>query len=268
MKDTRSLLFLFLSLGLMGTWVYHFYDKTQYSLQKPGLSIRDSMTLVKTIQDSIQKIYALKIEKLNALLDSTITKTNFLNEELHNNMLEKTRLKTGVADIPITQHIKKEESKLLVKNNLPVHIQSKSMKASLVKVNEPPTFLASNIKLLPLSVKNDTEQENGFADQINKIHISFTVKNNEITTKDAELFVIITQPDGKVIKSDIWEDYTINTRHEGKKQYTRQLKFIYEKAENKQLSFSVNATNYLAGNYTVQVYQHGYKIGQSSKILK
>ena len=45
MKDTKTLLLMMLSAGLTGTWVYHLYDKTQYSKRRTEVYIKDSVAV-------------------------------------------------------------------------------------------------------------------------------------------------------------------------------------------------------------------------------
>ena len=98
--------------------------------------------------------------------------------------------------------------------------------------------------------------------------MSFAVKNNIADYENAEVYIVITQPDGKLLTSDVWESAsTIDTRSEGKKRYTRKIRFEYQKGETKQLLFSLNADEYEKGTYILQLYHNGYMIGQTSKTL-
>ncbi|MBL0334256.1 MAG: hypothetical protein IPP73_02690 [Chitinophagaceae bacterium] len=45
------------------------------------------------------------------------------------------------------------------------------------------------------------------------------------------------------------------------------LRFDYQKGENKHLMFNLNAEEVQRGNYTLQLYQNGYLIGQAVKVL-
>jgi hypothetical protein len=135
------------------------------------------------------------------------------------------------------------------------------------KVNLASTFNASNISLTPVTVKNDRERETTAANKVSKLVISFDVKNSITDKTSDELYVIITQPDGRVLKDDVWESFSIDTKKDGKKSYTRKVRIDYEKGENKNLIFSLNADEYMKGNYKLQVYHNGYMIGQTSKVL-
>ncbi|MBK6383861.1 MAG: hypothetical protein IPF69_10420 [Chitinophagaceae bacterium] len=78
MKDTKSILLGMLSVGLVGTWVYHLYDKTQYSQRRTEVYIKDSIAVAQAVQDSLQRIYSHTINNLGAELDSTKSTTGLL----------------------------------------------------------------------------------------------------------------------------------------------------------------------------------------------
>jgi len=82
------------------------------------------------------------------------------------------------------------------------------------------------------------------------------------------VFIVITQPDGRILKNeDVWDATTINLQNGSRINYTRKVRFEYRKGESKQLIFSLNAEQYLKGTYTMQVYHNGYMIGQTMKML-
>ena len=136
------------------------------------------------------------------------------------------------------------------------------------KVDRASVFVASEIRLSPVALKNDKEQETNIAKKVSKLIVSFAVQNNVNDYSNTEVYVIITQPDGKVLTPDVWESATLMTTQNGdKKSYTRKIKFEYQKGETKQLTFSLNADDYQQGRYTLQLYHNGQMIGQVAKTL-
>ena len=306
MRDTKSLLLILLSFGLVGTWVYHLYDKTKYSKQRTEIYIKDSIAVAEGIQDSLHKLYSSTITNLDAELDSTKSNAGQLKGELGNKLSEINRLKAEIAAILKKNNVKKEdielarkkttELQLLVqqltsRNNTVeeekqqisvaldnVNIQMRNMEGNVQqltnenkvlaeKVTIASTFNASEISLTPVAVRNDKEKETSAADKVSKLVVSFAVQNNISDEPVSEIYVVITQPDGKVLKTDVWDAFSIDTRKEGKKSYTRKVRFDYERGENKKLLFSLNADDYMKGNYKLQVYHNGYMIGQTNKVL-
>ena len=137
------------------------------------------------------------------------------------------------------------------------------------KVTLASSFVASELKLSPVTVKNDKEQETNLAKKAEKLIISFAVQNNVTDYQNADVFIVITLPNGKVLKNeDVWEATSINLQNGSRISYTRKVRFEYLKGESKRLIFSLDAEEYLKGTYTLQLYHNGYMIGQTMKTLK
>ena len=136
------------------------------------------------------------------------------------------------------------------------------------KINLASTFVASEIKFSPITVKNDKEVETGSAKKASKLVVSFAVQNNINQYENADVYIIVTQPDGRILENnDVWEKSTITTTTGARLNYTRKVRFDYQKGETKRLLFSLNADEYLKGTYTLQIYHNGNMIGQVMKVL-
>jgi hypothetical protein len=88
-----------LSVGLVGTWVYHLYDKTQYSQRRTEIYIKDSMAVAEGIRDSLQKIYTSTINDLDTRLDSTRTTADSIKVQLDVKLGEIYKLKGEIDNI-------------------------------------------------------------------------------------------------------------------------------------------------------------------------
>jgi predicted nuclease with TOPRIM domain len=141
-------------------------------------------------------------------------------------------------------------------------------KSLIEKINIASVFVASEIKLTPVTVKNSKEQETNDAKKTTKFIISFTVQNNISENTNAEVIIIVTQPDGQVLQNSVWDAGSFETRNEGRKNYSLKMKFEYQKGEPKHLLFSLNADSYQKGSYILQVYHNGILIGKTIKTLK
>jgi hypothetical protein len=129
-----------------------------------------------------------------------------------------------------------------------------------------PVFTPTDIRLSALMVDEGKEQETYQALQTDKFVGSFVVKNSTAQYNNAEIMVVLLQPDGKVLKSSAWESGSFDTR-EGRKIYSCKVRFEYAKGETKKLTFSVSPDKTMKGNYTVQLYQNGVMIGKTSRTL-
>jgi hypothetical protein len=298
---------LMLSAGLVGTWVYHLYDKTQYTSKRKEIFVKDSIAVAQGVQDSLHKIYSLTIDNLDAQLDSTKNTTGLLKGELNTKLAEIYRLRTEIATILKRNDVKKEDLvlarqktaelqqlvlELQSKNSSieeekqqitavldKVNVQVKSLEDNMQqlsqenkvlteKVSLASTFVASEIKLSAVTVKNDKEIETNSTGKASKIVVSFAVQNNVSDFNETEVYVIVAQPDGTVMQPDAWESSSaLQTKNGEKKTYTRKIRFEYQKGEARRLLFSLNPDDYQKGNYTLQLYHNGYMIGQASKNL-
>jgi predicted RNase H-like nuclease (RuvC/YqgF family) len=306
-KDTKLLLLGMLSVGLVGTWIYHLYDKTQYTRRRTEVFIKDSIAVAQGVQDSLQKIYSKTINTLDAELDSTKSTAGILQGALSTKLAEINRLKNEIASILKRNNFKKEDLDLARKKTLElqqlvaalqnkntsieeekkqitevldkVTVQVKSLEGNVQKldqenkvltekINLASSFVASELKLSPVTVKNDKELETNQAKKASKLVISFVVQNNVTDYGNADVFIVITQPDGRILQNDdVWETSTINLQAGGRINYTRKIRFEYHKGESKRLLFSLNAEEYLKGTYTLQLFHNGYMIGQTMKTL-
>lgn len=307
MKDTKSILLGLLSIGLVFTWAYHLYDKTQYSTPNINVNKIDTITVAKEIQDSLQKVYSHTINNLDAQLDSTKSTAGQLQNQLATKLKEINRLRTEISAILKKNDFTKEDlelarSKTVELQSLVAELQNKystveeekkqlsavlentntvvknltgtvqkveqENKVLIEKVNIASSFVASELKLSPVAVKNEREQETYQAKKASKLVISFTVQNNITDYENADVFIVITQPNGKVLRNeDVWETSTATLQNGSRINFTRKIRFEYQKGERKSLIFSLNPEEFLSGTYTLQVYHNGYIIGQSMKTL-
>lgn len=306
MRDIKSLLLLLLSAGLISTWIYHLYDKTQYSQRRTEVYIKDSIAVAEGIRDSLYKIYNATITDLDTRLDSTATSSDSLQSELTikaeqirnlqkeiNGILGKkgatredltiarrkiSELQKMIEDLRSRNRSMEDEQKRLnaVMAQLNGDIQGlqqnmkrldEENKQLTEKINVASVFVASELRLASMMVKGTREEETSQAKKVKKFVISFLVQNNISQYNNAEVFVVVTGPDGEVMQSPVWESRTMDTKNEGKKEYTLKVRFDYEKGEQKRHIFSLDADKYQKGNYTMQVYHNGYMIGQTVKTL-
>lgn len=307
MRDTKTLLLGMLSVGLIATWVYHLYDKTQYSKRRTEIYVKDSTAVAQGIRDSLQNIYIDAITDLDNKLDSTRFTTDSIQSALHGKLAEVHQLRNEIdvilknrgasaADLHVARR-KISELQVLVKdlqgernsmeeekerlNNVlsqltgdiaglqdNIKTLGEENKKLAEKVNLASVFVASELKLTPVTVRNFKEQETSQAKKASKFIVSFTVQNNVNEFDNADVYVVITQPDGEVLKNEeIWNQTTTTAANGKNISYTRVIRFDYDKGEAKKLFFSINADKYLKGDYTLQVYHKGYEIGETKKVL-
>ena len=132
------------------------------------------------------------------------------------------------------------------------------------------TLHASNMNITPLHVKgNGKEKETTTAKRVDLLRISFDLDENRIaTTGNKEVYVTVTAPDGRPVTMASGSG-TFDTREEGTKTYTNRVNIPYEQGKRSSVSFDwKQEAKYQLGQYKIEVYHNGYKIGEGTKTLK
>jgi hypothetical protein len=84
-----------------------------------------------------------------------------------------------------------------------------------------------------------------------------------------KLFIIITDPSSKEIYSAAIGSGTFTTRDAQDKRYTQQVDVNYIQNQRQKVSFDWRQDlAFTKGNYRIEVYNNGFKIGEASIPLK
>ncbi|MEO7529808.1 MAG: hypothetical protein ABIS69_00310, partial [Sediminibacterium sp.] len=135
------------------------------------------------------------------------------------------------------------------------------------KVDVASTLHASSIGIAAIKVSSSgKEKETTTAKRANLMRIMFKLDENRVTpsgTKD--IYVVVTGPDGKPIT----EGTNFDTREEGNKTFTSKVSVNYEQGKVVPVSFDWRQNDkYKEGDYRVEIYNNGFKIGEGVKTLK
>ena len=104
---------------------------------------------------------------------------------------------------------------------------------------------------------------------MDKLRISFDLDENMITQSGAkELYIIITDPDGKIIAMD--EQGSENSIPGGRtKTFTQRLEVNYIQNKKQTVSFDwKQGSQFSTGNYKIEVYNNGFKVGEAYRPLR
>ena len=302
MRDIKPLLLVLLSIGLVGTWVYHLYDKTQYTRQLMVLGTRDSLVIANAVRDSLTRHYSGTITELDKRLANATINSDSLQNRLNTRLQEIARLRTEIEGILGKGSISREEA---VEANQKMELMQQKVselnaeKATLEqqkddfsvavaqlsrntdslqqkvlllrqenetlqrKVNTSGIFVASDLKLAAIDLRTSREQETNQVKKADKFVISFAVQNNSTDYSNAEVAIVIIQPDKQVLQNTKWESGSFPTPADGTKEYTRMVKFDYSRGEKHDLNFSLENDAFEKGSYVLQVWHKGVLIGQT-----
>jgi hypothetical protein len=306
MRDTKPLLIILLAVGLVGTWVYHLYDKTQYSKLRTEVYIKDSAAIADAVRDSLRVRYATAIDSLDEQLTNTQTGRDSLKSQLQvsfseidvlrnqiNSILRNrnaSRDDLGLARVKINElqqkvdelnstnySITEEKTRLSAQmnslgaqiENLQQNIQALSSQNQVLteQMKLASAFIASDLNLNAVQIKETKEEITSQARRADKLVASFIVQNPIHEYTGAEVVIVVLQPDGSVLQISDWNTGNFQTSLEGMQTYTRIVRFDYHKGEQKQIIFSLNPDKFQRGTYKLQLWHKGVMIGQTDKSL-
>lgn len=304
MTDSKNTLLFLVSIALIGTWAYHFYDKSQINNHVKVLA-KDTAVIYEPNKDSLQKLFNDKTigldttkmveDSLKNTLDSSLGKIyvlrNQINEILKNRNVTSKDLRTAkemieeykqrIEDMKAKNEDLETEREGLSEVLAQLNDEMKDLQSNVQKIseqnkelteaiNEASTFVTSELNLSAVTLRpGKKETEASTAKKADKFIFSFTLQNNVAKSDFYDVYVVITQPDNKVLQNDVWgagADHFVS-KSEGTKAYTIKVHFDYTKGEKKKIIYTLQPDNFLTGVYTLQVYQNGIPIGETTKEL-
>jgi phage shock protein A len=301
-RGNKNLIIGILAAGLLGTWGYLLWDKnksseklqftqsqsTGYMTQRDSIKIMydeaemrlDSITgannNLQGEKSSLQKdIEAKKSEIRKILNDKNATQSQLararsliteLNDKISNLETEVTRLTGENQELNVANTGLKQE-----KSDLEQNLQTtQTEKEALIQtVDVASTFSASNIQIAPINEKNNgKEKQTTTAKRVDKLVVSFDVENRIAKSGPADMYIIVTAPNGNVISDASLGSGTLTTRTEGDRPFTSKVPVQYEQGTRKSVQFAIRQNDFQTGNYKIEVYHNGFKIGEGIRSLK
>jgi regulator of replication initiation timing len=302
-KNSKNVVIAVLAIAFLGTWGYllaknnstsHTLDQNQTQIAKvtdEKSDIRKSFDESLIRLDSMSGINAKLKERLTAdnseishrkkEIRNILNKKNATAAELAkakdmiNGLNDKiSSMEQDVARLTHDNQGLTQDKAVLVQGNATLDSNltvTTAVKQDLEKkVDVASTLNAYNISIIALDVKsNGKEKVTTTAKRVNKLVIAFDVNNRIAQPGMTDVFVCIIGPDGKNIITKDSSSNTFTTRDEGQKSFTAKLPVDVETAKSKNVNFAFTpGTNFLQGNYTIQIYQNGFKIGEGTRELK
>jgi len=298
-SNSKNIVIGLLAVALLGSWAYFLMkinrsDKEILSKSEEGvhyMSQRDSLeSLYKFTLDKYDSVTVAnndlsgklttkqtEISKLKAEINSILKKKNATSSELARAKTLIDELNSQIETLQAenarltgeNQTLTTEKAQLIVeKDTLTANLNTTQAEKKVLEetVDVGSTFSASNIAIIPVNEKNGgKEKETTTAKKVDKLVVSFDVENRIAKSGPADMYILVTAPDGKVIDAT---GGTFTTREEGDKSFTSKLTVPYEQGKRQNVQLPLIQHKFQTGDYKIQVYHNGFKIGEGVRTLK
>ena len=303
-NNLPTIITVILVAALLGTWGYIIYDKnqTKEAIDQKETMIATTSTqrdqLQKELEDAASRYDILKTS--NSKKDSSITvkdreidekktriqqllsKTNATQAELSeakrlisslNGDIDGYKEQVAVLQQQKTQLISEKAVVVSQRDRVQRNYDSSTLvikqKEDLINVGS--TLHASNFNIVGINERRSgKEKTTATAKRVDKLRISFDLDENMLSESGAkEIYVCITAPDGSPVAVQALGSGTFSTRQGEEKPYTQKLDVNYTQNKRQSVSFDwKQGTNFTTGNYKIEVYNNGFKVGEGYKPLR
>lgn len=302
----RNVMIGLLIAALLGTWGYVIWDKNQNKGSGNSQDMSDSeVALAMSESDSLRQMFNMAEVKLDSItganntlsgdnvalrteIDSRKAEIRKILNDKNASAADLQRARTLIADLNgqigrLEAQVTKlrgenqtltanntllQSEKEVLNQNLNTRTSENDELANTVDVGS--TLSASGIAITPLrDARNGKEKETSLARRVDKLRIDFNVENRITTSGPADLYIVVTDPSGKVIQSADLRSGSMTTRQDGDRNFTTKVPIEYEQGTRKGVNFSVTSPDgFNKGDYRIEVYHNGFKIGEGIRSLK
>jgi predicted nucleic acid-binding Zn-ribbon protein len=301
-SNNKSIVIGVLAAALLGTWGYWLYKNNQSAQEISShqtketayMSARDSVQLL--YNDALSRLDSItgtnnnlqgqladrnsEVSKLKSEINSILKKKNAtqaelarakqlineLNSKIETLEADNARL-TGENQQLTSANTQLTTEKTTLEQNLQTTTAEKDELASTVDVAS--TFSASNFKITPINEKrNGKEKTTTTAKRVDKLVLTFDVENRIAKSGPADIYVIVTAPDGHAISDASMNSGTFTTRTDGDKTFTSKASIDYQQGTRKAVTIPIRQHDFQTGDYKIEVYENGFKIGEGVRTLK
>ena len=301
-NNSKNIIIGFLAVALLGTWAYLLLNKNKtdkeiqqkteegvhYISQRDSvqmlydfaLSSYDSVTIANNDLQGQLTGKQGEIAKLKAEISSVLRKSNATKEELNAAKAKINSLFDSISSLEADVRRLQGENLQLTSANTQLTQEKQGLETNLVAtqsekksleqtVDVGSTFSASNIQIAAVNEKRSgKERETSAAKRVDKLVVSFDVENRITKSGPADMYIMVTAPDGKIISDATTGGGTLSTRIDGDKTFTSKLTLNYEQGKRQNVQLPLHLEKFAKGDYRIQVYQNGFKIGEGVRTLK
>ncbi|MEY4703722.1 MAG: hypothetical protein RIR96_1619, partial [Bacteroidota bacterium] len=303
-SKSKNILSAILIIALLATWGYIIWDKNNTrelvqqkdnqisstaaqrdELQKAldDATIRyDQIKTAGTQKDSIIVERDKEIESKKSRIQSLLSKANSSAKDIDEarKMIESLNAdiesyKAQIAKLEAENTALSQANQTLTGERDKLQKDYDSSKEELRNkentINIGSTLHASRFNVLALNEKRGGKlKETSKSKKADKLRISFDLDENLITPSGTKtLYIIITDPGKKVITSESMGSGEFEARNVGNIPFTQKMDVDYTQNKRQTISFDWRGEGgFLPGNYKIEVYNNGFKIGEAVRPLK
>lgn len=304
-KDNRKIIYAVLITALIATWGYILYDKSNTS--ETIAQKEQQLALATNAKDSLQVEFNIATARLDSLtginselqgalagkneellqaksqIEAILKKRNVSKAELKNAEVLISELNTKIDRYVAEIKKLREENKLLTAQNTQLSSEKQQLSDEKQKVEQnlsaveeakknvedlASTLHASNLAILAVNLKGDgKEKVTTTAKRADLLRITFDIDENRVAPSGVKsLYVKVVGPDG----NDLTKGGTFTTRDGVEKSFASKVDVNYEQGKRVPVSFDFkqDGAKYNTGDYKIEIYHNGFKIGEGTKTLK
>lgn len=302
-KNYQGILLGVLIAALAVTWGYMIWDKNNTNNQEQQLNMQLTTSdaakndLQRELNEAVMNLDMLKstnakaetllkdkdkdIQDLKQRIQSVINDKNATASQLREARGLIKQLKGNIAmyaaeieKLKNDNLVLTEEKRVITeeRNVVRRHYDSATVvikeKENIIDIGS--TLHASNLNVVGVKEKSGgKEKETTTAKRVDKLKISFELDENRITQSGLkEIYVNLIAPDGSVIVVSEGAAKFV-TRDGVEKTATKKVEVDYKQGERRQVQIELaKIQNFIPGNYKIEIYNNGFKIGEAVRNLK
>lgn len=299
-KKQKNTIILLLVLALAGSWGYFLWDSNKKSdtiVQQNGRIIQqdtekaviqqefdqalvrlDSVKASNTELESKLAVRKKEIEENKVAIRKILNDRNATKEQLNTARNMVSELNDRIAGLEAEVSRLAGENKVLVQENTSLQVEKVALEGNLQrkqsenetlsrKVDVGSTFSASSFQIASVDIKKSgKERTTTTAKKVDKLLLSFDIENRIANSGPADIYLVVTGPDGKIVGHS--SGNILLTREDGERLFTERVTVSYEKGTRQRIEFPIKGQDFQKGNYRVEVYHNGFRIGQAVRPLK
>ena len=299
----RTILLGVLIAALAGTWGYMIWDKSRSNKQEQQLTSQLTTSdaakndLQRELNEAVMNLDMLKstnakaeelikskdkdIEDLKQQIQKILNDKNATASQLAQARRLIKQLKGNIEMYAAEIEKLKNENSQLTEEKRVITVERdavrKNYDSATVVIKEKENIIdigstlhASNLNVVGVKEKSSgKEKETTTAKRVDKLKISFELDENRITQSGLkEIYVNLIAPDGSVIVIPEGAAKFV-TRDGVEKMATKKVEIDYKQGERKQVQLELaKVQNFVPGNYKIEIYNNGFKIGEAVRSLK